>query len=110
MARTLNTFPLIPAHRQTVELGDNLFRLRLVWRDRNSAWYVDLFERDGTPLRYGKRLSAEWVPLHEVMDPREDGMIYVVGSGDYEREDLGETLTLEYLDPDELDAAFRSTS
>lgn len=105
MARTLNTFPLIPSHTQTVKLGGTVFRLRLTWRDRNEAWYVDLFERDGTPIRYGKRLSAEWVPLNEVMNPREDGMIYVVGPGNYDRDDLGDTLTLEYLSPAELNAA-----
>jgi hypothetical protein len=102
MPRPLNTFQQIPAHTQTVTLGDTVYRLRLIWRDRLDAWYADLFEQDGTPIRTGKRVSAEWVLFHGEMEAKEDGMIYVYGPDDYDRNDLGENLLILYVPKDEI--------
>lgn len=102
MPRPLNTFSDLPCHTQTVTLGGTVYRLRLTWRERLDAWYAGLYEQDGTPVRVGKRVSAEWVLFHREMEATEDGMIYVYGRDNYARDDLGEGLLILYVPKDEI--------
>lgn len=108
MARVFNTFPDIPAHTQAVTLAGTVYRVRLIWRERAGGWYIDLFERDGTPIRLGKRLSADWSPLHTAMDAEDEGLVYVFGRDEYDQSDLGDDLTLLYISPEEIIEAAQS--
>jgi len=99
----ISTFRLYPQHTQTVELGGLEYRLRLTYRHRLESWYLDLYERDGTPLALGRRLTPQFGPLLGLSIPDgPPGKFIVVGDEPYERDDLGDSLLLVYVTPDEL--------
>ena len=62
MSVRISTFPTQPAAIQTVTLDDVSFRLRLTYRYRCAAWYLDLWTLDMAPLLLGQRLSPGWMP------------------------------------------------
>lgn len=48
----------LPVYDYTVDLEDVIYRVRLVYRERQDSWYLDLFDAADEPLLTGKRLSA----------------------------------------------------
>lgn len=105
MGVQLSTFPALPASIQTVTLEDEQFRVRLTWRHRCQAWYMDLYALDETPLLLGRRLSAGWSPnAGLVIENGPAGYFLVRGLDDYAREDLGANLRLLYYTSDEVAA------
>lgn len=90
----------LPAHRYTVDIGPTTVVVRLVWRDRPGAWYLDLFAQDGTtPLALGRRLSARWGPLLglEARLPDLGGVLVVVGVDPYRQADVGPGRAVEVM-------------
>ena len=107
MSVSLRAFPTQPATIQTVSLDGVSFRVRLTYRYRLSAWYLDLWTLDMTPLLLGQRLSAGWSPTagYDLPDGP-NGYLYVSGLDGYARDDLGAGLQLLYFTRAEMaDAA-----
>ena len=108
MAQRVRSFPDLPQHTQTVTLGDAQYRLRLTWRERPAAWYLDILALDDTLIVAGRRLSPQFSPtLGFVLESGPDGLLYVRGTFDpYPRQALGQTIDLfrfadsELTDPD----------
>jgi hypothetical protein len=106
MGLELATFPALPAHVQTVTLDGVQFRLRLTWRRRCQAWYLDLWTLAGTALALGRRLSPGWMPLLGlVLEDGPDGYLLVRGEDGYTRDQLGEDVQLVYYSRAEMQAA-----
>jgi len=104
MPKVLQTFPDLDRHTQEVRLDGEPYRVRLTWRARPRAWYLDLFEADGTPIALGRRLSPQSLPL--LAGPLEGappGTFIVRGPARYQRQALGETLLVIYYAEGELD-------
>ncbi len=89
-----------PAHRYTIQIGPTTVVVRLVWRDRPAAWYLDIYDQDGvTPLSLGRRLSPGWGPLLGLGARLPDlgGVIIVGGADPYRQADVGPGLPVEVL-------------
>lgn len=105
MGVEISTFPTLPASLQTVTLEGAQYQLRLTWRHRCQAWYLDLFTLAGVPLVLGRRLSPGWSPtMGLVIEDGPGGYLYVRGRDSYAREDLGATLRLLYYTAAEVAA------
>ena len=108
MPLKISTFPAQPESIQTVALGGVSVRIRLIWRQRCQAWYLDLEGLDGARILSGARLSPGWGPgvgqLRGVAGAP-PGMFFVSGNEGYLRGDLGKGLILEWFSDAEL-AAF----
>lgn len=106
MSVQIATFAAQPAAIQSVTLDGVQFRLRLTYRYRCAAWYLDLWTLDMTPLLLGQRLAAGWSPTagYDLVDGP-DGWLYVRGADGYDRADLGSGLVLLYFSQAEMEAA-----
>lgn len=128
MADQLAAFVDQPQHLQTITWGDAAaggvqVRVRLTWRERVAAWYLDLFEPAGVaeagtasavgpPIVLGRRVSPRFAPLLGLVleglpSPRE-AFAFVdapIRSDPYLRSDLGEVVRLLLLDDAEIAAA-----
>lgn len=108
MPLKISTFPSQPDSIQTVTLGTITVRIRLTWRQRCQAWYLDLEGLDGSRILSGARLSPGWGPgagLLRGVAGAPSGLFYVRGNDGYLRGDLGSGLILEWFSPEELAAA-----
>lgn len=108
MPLQISAFPAQPALIQTVTLGDQQLRLRLTWRQRMQAWYLDLEDLAGARLLSGARLSAGWGPgagLMRGVPGWPGGILYVRGTDDMGRRALGSGMILEWFSDAELQAA-----
>ena len=103
MAQIIQVFPELPAHLQSITLGETQFSLRLTWRERTRAWYVDLLAANGTPIMQGQRVSPGWA-IGAGLRPvgRPDGVLLIRGPAVYNREDLGGTVELVFYPTNEL--------
>lgn len=93
MGSRLPAFASVPQHTVSVVLSGATYRLRWTWRERLSAWYLDLYDADGVVLIYGRRVSPGWGPFFDqpaVGAPVET--IVVSGVDGYDRDHLPETL------------------
>lgn len=103
MPHILSVRPDLRKQRQRVDLDGITYRIDLTWRDRARGWYLDLYTQDGAPIALGRRVTADWSPLHGTTDPRiPPGLLQAVGPDDYTREDLGDRLQLIYFTEEEL--------
>ena len=99
----LTTNPDQPERTQTVTLGDRQFRVRLVFRDRTSSWYMDLFDAADVPMALGRRLSPSAFPTSGLqLVGKPDGALMVTGAEPYVRSDMGDTLVLQFIGADEV--------
>lgn len=107
MGAELQTFPSLPCFRQTVQLGDEAFVVRLTWRARLAGWYLDLITPDGVDIVRGRRLSARWGPLLGLLpEGAPSGLLYVRGPlGGYTRDMLGVEVVIAYYGADEIPPA-----
>lgn len=110
MALLLPAFPDLPCFRVAVTLGPldgpgEVFVLRFTYRTRTASWYVDVFESNGeTLLLAGRRLSPGWSPHRGiVVEGMPDGVLYVRGRDEFERDDLGtDNLRVVFFDAEEI--------
>jgi len=109
MPTRLPAFPDLPEHSYTVTLGDAVYTLRFVWRERLAAWYMDLGDSTGTPIVQGVRLTTSWAPFESHGITGLAGVIYVRGNAEPRREDIGVTTFLMFYPTDELPASETET-
>ena len=114
MAETVQTFPDQFAILITMTWGDRQIDVRFTWRERQGSWYIDLFEDDGTPIVFGRRLSANGTPVSgfgfEGDELPRDRQLFIAGPRDpYPQFDLGtdfaNELALVLATQAEVDAA-----
>lgn len=106
MGQRIATFPAQADTVQTVTLSGVQYSLRLVWRDRCAAWYMDLSTAAGVDIVKGRRLSAGWCPLVSLSSEEAPaGYLYVRGVDGYARDDLGGGLQLLFYGADEVTRA-----
>lgn len=95
--------PALAQHRQTVALGDALYDVRLTWRARLGAWYLDLYDADGALLVGERRVEPGWGPLWGLaIEGAPTIALVVIGPTPYRREDLGGALQILLVGADEL--------
>lgn len=103
MGKRLATFAAQPDTLQTVTLDEVQYRVRLYWRDRLAAWYIDLSLLDGTALALGRRVSTQWSPIANIKrEGMPDGYLLVKGPAEYERMQLGGDVQIVYYSRDEV--------
>lgn len=103
MGQRIATFSAQADTTQTVTLGGVQYRLRLAWRDRPRAWYMDLSTAAGVGIVAGRRMAAGWCPLAGLSsEAAPDGYLYVRGVDGYARDDLGGGLQVLYYGADEV--------
>ncbi len=103
MGGALPGFPLSPRHRFRVALGDAVFGVVMTWRERCAAWYVDLYDADGTALITGRRVSPGTSPWADVVaDALPESVVVAVGPDPYDRAALGAALALVSWDAADL--------
>jgi hypothetical protein len=87
---------------------DRQIQIRTIFRPRTGAWYIDLFELDGTPIVFGRRVSPSFLPLLGVgfegeSLPRGQTLVVLGPEDPYEKVDLGDTLELLLLSDADID-------
>lgn len=103
MGQIFSTFQQLPEHTQTVTLDDEQFRATLIYRERLTAWYLDLRTLDEEDIALGRRVSVEWGPLVGLTpENAPEGFIYVRGPDPYRREDLGSDVLIIRYDLSEI--------
>lgn len=106
MPKVLQTFPDLERHTQEVTLDGTPYQVRLTWRQRPRAWYMDLLAADGAPIALGRRLSPRSLPLFgSAVANAPPGNLIVRGPARYTRQALGESLLIIYYAADELQFA-----
>lgn len=100
----LSTRPDLRKHTQRVELDGVVYRIVLTWRQRLSAWYLNLYRSsDDAPIALGRRICPGWSPLFENTNPlRPPGAFVIIGPEDYQRTDLGDRVQILYYTQEEL--------
>lgn len=53
MAVVLSIIPAEPIQRFSAVLNGTTYGFRVRWNDRESRWYMDVYEADGTPIKVG---------------------------------------------------------
>jgi hypothetical protein len=86
MAVRLPFFHDLPAHRYTVTLDGEQYEVRLVYRARTAAWYLDLADGDGEWLVRGRRLSPGSSPAAGVLGL--PGKLGVFAADPYDRHEI----------------------
>jgi hypothetical protein len=100
----LPTFAPEEAYEYSIDLEGATYRLRLTFNDRDEAWYVDLFDDAGEPLRVGLKLVGDWDVLLRWKDAatRPPGRLLTISSPSEaeatELEALGRDVVLAYLE------------
>lgn len=87
----------LPSQSQTVTLDGVVYQVRVTYRRRLSAWYLDLLTQSGDPLIMGRRLTPGWSPLsgRRAVVGGPDAVLYVSDIADpYRRDQLGRELTV----------------
>lgn len=114
MAERFQFFPENPSNTSIQTWGDRQVRLRMTYRERMSAWYMDLFDADGVALAVGRRVSPSYAPLlglglEGFNLPRGRFLIFVGPVDPYAKEALSDTLDGILLTQEEVDAAQSDT-
>ena len=92
-------------HRQRVTLDGTEYRIVFTWRQRQRAWYFDIYSQSGDPISLGRRISAGWSPTRTATDERlPPGAFVVKGVDGYSRSDLGDDLQVWYYGTAEIAA------
>lgn len=102
MAETVQTFPDQFSITVQMTWGDRQVSMRTIWRRRPGAWYIDLFEADGTPIVFGRRMSPSFSPTNgfgfEGDQLPRDRQLFTVGPNDpYLQSALGTVLETDLL-------------
>lgn len=102
-------FADLSAGTTTQTWADRQIQIRTTFRERTGAWYMDLFELDGTPIVFGRRVSPNFVPLLGLgfegeQLPRGQTLLVVGPADPYVKANLNDTLELLLLSAEEVDA------
>jgi len=93
---------------QTVDLDGERWIMRVSWRPRLFAWYVDIYTRNGDPVMLGRPILAGRILNFSVLDGP-PGTLIALGE-DPSRTTLGTACRLLYYSADELDQLPTATS
>lgn len=110
MADRFTFFPQQPQDTSTQPWGDQQVLIRTTYRERTSAWYMDILTIEEAPLALGRRISPQFAPLLGLGLEGEglprDRYLVVDGPIDpYLKKDLSDTLIAILLTQAEVDAA-----
>lgn len=89
-----------PSYTQSVDLDGERWLMKISWRPRLHAWYVNLYNRNGEPVMLGRPILAGRQLNFSVLDGP-PGVLIAVGQ-DPGRTNLGEACRLLYYSEDEL--------
>jgi|GEM_PF-3417282 hypothetical protein len=89
MPRELPSFVSQPSTIFTHTMDDTRYRVRLTWRARQQAWYMDIYTQDMTPIAKGRRLSGRSDPLVGVLQASQPPGAFLVFGDLRQREELG---------------------
>jgi hypothetical protein len=92
-----------PTIRQRVRLDGRDYLLDFAWNGRESRWYVDVSDANGTPIVAGRKLVASARVGQRTTDPRRPaGVLCTIdrsGTGvDPGIDELGSRVVLAYMD------------
>ena len=103
MAAILPSYPDQPETTYRVTLSGRVYVLTLRWSERRAGWYVDVSTDEDRPLVAGRRLCPVESPLAGIVDlDAPPGVLVCTGPDAYQRDDLGGSLLLLYVGPDEI--------
>jgi hypothetical protein len=92
-----------PDWSQQASLDGRVYQLRARYSVTSGRWLLDIRSRNGTPLVLGIRLVRGDALLRLHPDPRlPPGELFIAGSADPNRENLGTDSRLIYLTADEV--------
>jgi len=105
MPRSLPAFVVQPSTIYTITLDNARRRVRLTWRERQQAWYMDIYTQAGVAIAKGRRLSGRFDPLAGTRQPSRPPGAFLVFGDLRERDELGtEDGLLLYYDESEIPA------
>lgn len=103
--RILPAFPRQASHEYRIVLGEQTYRVRLVWRWRLVGWYLDVWQADGTAVIVGRRVSAGYLTVPDLATTGALGdLIFAAGTEITAQDQLGAGLALIHFTRDELPA------
>lgn len=94
-------------YEQITQLDGFEYLLRFIWSDRESRWYLNLYDQDENPLALGIGIKVGWPLLHRFKDPRlPPGLLMAVdtsgaGIDAQAPTDLGDRILLMYVTGDD---------
>ncbi len=101
MALKIPTSTTLGRYRFSITLDNVVFIFVLVFNRRDSRWYFDLLDNEGTAIRQGVKITANWLLLRQlVQQGRPAGSLMAVdpqGDADPGLTDLGAQSILTYL-------------
>ena len=95
------TIPLLTGSQEfSIKLGDNTYRLRVIWRDANEGgWFLDIKDVNNSPIL----LSVPMRVGHDLLEQHQHlgiGHMYVTNNNEITDEptydDMGRVVTLTY--------------
>jgi hypothetical protein len=95
------------AFDQLAQLDGVEYLLDFEWEDRESCWYMNIFDQDQNPLAYGIKLVINTPLLRRFRDPRlPKGLLFCGDLSESETDiaapgDLGNRVPLVYLTADD---------
>lgn len=92
----------LPSYTQSVDLDGSRWTMRISWRPRISAWYCDLYTRNGDPVVLGRPILAGR-QLNFSVANGPPGRFLAIGE-DPSRTSLGTACRLLYYSADEVAA------
>lgn len=107
MAVQFQVFADLSAGTTTQTWDDRQIQVRTTFRERTGAWYIDLFELDGTPIVFGRRVSPIFMPLFGLgfegeSLPRGQTLLALGPDDPYLKAALNVTLVLELQSAEEI--------
>lgn len=96
-----------PSFEQVVVLDDISLHIEIRYNSRDSAWMMDIYDGDDSPIVQGIKLVPNWELIGRFKDTRlPGGLLFAVdisGEGaDIQRNDLIEKVKLVYFSKDEI--------
>ena len=64
------TSTALARYTQTTRLGDRTFRLDFAWNQRESSWWLSLYDAEDEPIALGIKIVPRWPLLTMVQDER----------------------------------------
>jgi len=103
MPRALPAFVAQPSTIYSITLDNARHRARLTWRERQQAWYLDLYTQAGVAIARGRRLSGRFDPMAGVLQANQPPGAFLVFGDLRQRDELGtEDGLLLYYDESEI--------
>lgn len=98
----------IPQFVQQTSLDGRTYQLRFHWNERESSWYLEVADAEGTVIVAGRKLVANWPLLQRcISEEKPPGEIFVVDPTGSDvppgLDELDERVQLQYFDAEEME-------